>query len=80
MASSDKAYGEQPVLPYTEDMALLATHPYDVSKACVDLLARSYAQTYGVAVTIARCGNIYGGGDLNWSRVVPGNDSLDPPR
>ena len=72
VASSDKAYGEQPVLPYTEDMALLATHPYDVSKACVDLLARSYAQTYGVAVTIARCGNIYGGGDLNWSRVVPG--------
>ena len=72
VASSDKAYGEQPVLPYTEDMALLATHPYDVSKACVDLIARSYAQTYGVAVTIARCGNIYGGADLNWSRVVPG--------
>ncbi len=72
VASSDKAYGEQPVLPYTEDMALLATHPYDVSKACVDLLARSYAQTYGLAVTIARCGNIYGGADLNWSRVVPG--------
>ncbi len=72
VASSDKAYGEQPMLPYTEDMALLATHPYDVSKACVDLLARSYAQTYGLAVTIARCGNIYGGADLNWSRVVPG--------
>ena len=72
VASSDKAYGEQPVLPYTEDMALPATHPYDVSKDCVDLLARSYAQTYGLAVTIARCGNIYGGADLNWSRVVPG--------
>ena len=72
VASSDKAYGEQPELPYTEEMPLLAAHPYDVSKSCTDLLARAYAETYGLPITIARCGNIYGGGDLNWSRVVPG--------
>jgi CDP-glucose 4,6-dehydratase len=72
VASSDKAYGEQPELPYTEDMALLASHPYDASKACTDVLARSYAVTYGLPVGIARCGNIYGGADLNWSRIVPG--------
>lgn len=72
VASSDKAYGEQPVLPYTEDMPLLARHPYDVSKSCTDLVAQCYHHTYGLPVAIARCGNIYGGGDLNWSRVVPG--------
>ena len=72
VASSDKAYGEHPSLPYTEDMPLLARHPYDVSKSCTDLLAQSYHCTYGVPVAIARCGNIYGGGDLNWSRIVPG--------
>ncbi len=72
VASSDKAYGAQPQLPYTEEMSLLASHPYDVSKACVDLLARSYAESYDLPVTIARCGNIYGGADLNWSRIVPG--------
>lgn len=72
VASSDKAYGEAPELPYTEDMPLLAAHPYDVSKSCTDLLARAYALTYELPVAIARCGNVYGGGDLNWSRIVPG--------
>jgi CDP-glucose 4,6-dehydratase len=72
VASSDKAYGTSAVLPYTEDMALNGRHPYDVSKSCTDLLAASYAHTYGLPITIARCGNIYGGGDLNWSRIVPG--------
>ncbi len=72
IASSDKAYGESEVLPYTEDMPLRGSHPYDVSKSCTDLLGHTYAHTYGMNVTIARCGNIYGGGDLNWSRIVPG--------
>ena len=72
VASSDKAYGDVGTLPYTEDMAPLGRFPYDVSKSCTDLLARSYSQTYDLPVTIARCGNIYGGGDLNWSRIVPG--------
>ena len=72
IASSDKAYGESDVLPYTEDMPLRGSHPYDVSKSCTDLLAHTYAHTYGTNVTIARCGNIYGAGDLNWSRIVPG--------
>jgi CDP-glucose 4,6-dehydratase len=72
VASSDKAYGTAARLPYTEDMPMQGSGPYDVSKSCADLLARSYAETYGVPVLIARCGNIYGGGDLNWSRIVPG--------
>jgi CDP-glucose 4,6-dehydratase len=72
IASSDKAYGDSPTLPYTEDMPANGRHPYDVSKSCTDLLAQTYAHTYGMAVTVARCGNIYGGGDLNWSRIVPG--------
>lgn len=72
VASSDKAYGEADVLPYTESMPLQGAHPYDVSKSCTDLLARTYASTYGLNVAISRCGNIYGGGDLNWSRIVPG--------
>jgi len=72
VASSDKAYGTQPVLPYTEDMSLSGDHPYEVSKSCTDLIAKTYARTYGLPVTIARCGNIYGGGDLNWNRIVPG--------
>jgi CDP-glucose 4,6-dehydratase len=72
VASSDKAYGDHPVLPYTEDAPLLARHPYDVSKSCCDMIAHAYAATYDLPVAIARCGNIYGGGDLNWSRVVPG--------
>lgn len=72
VASSDKAYGDQPELPYHEDMPLLACHPYDVSKSCTDMLARTYAVSYALPTVIARCGNIYGGGDLNWSRIVPG--------
>jgi CDP-glucose 4,6-dehydratase len=72
VASSDKAYGDSEVLPYTEEMPLRGRHPYDVSKSCTDLLSDTYAHTYGLNVTIARCGNIYGGGDLNWSRIVPG--------
>jgi CDP-glucose 4,6-dehydratase len=72
VASSDKAYGTSPHLPYTEEMPLQGEHPYDVSKSCTDLLTRCYAVTYGLPATIARCGNIYGGADLNWSRIVPG--------
>jgi CDP-glucose 4,6-dehydratase len=72
VASSDTAYGDSEILPYTEDMPLNGRHPYDVSKSCTDLLAQTYAHTYALPVTIARCGNIYGGGDLNWSRIVPG--------
>jgi len=72
VASSDKAYGDSDVLPYTEAMPLEGRHPYDVSKSCMDLLAHSYAHTYDLPVAIARCGNIYGGGDLHWSRIVPG--------
>ncbi|MEO0108330.1 MAG: GDP-mannose 4,6-dehydratase, partial [candidate division WOR-3 bacterium] len=72
IASSDKAYGPQPTLPYTEDTPLQARHPYDVSKACADLIAQSFAATYNLPVAISRCGNFYGGGDLNWSRIVPG--------
>lgn len=71
IASSDKAYGPQPLLPYTEDMPLQGQQPYEVSKSCTDLIAQSYFYTYGMPVAIARCGNIYGGGDLNWSRIVP---------
>jgi CDP-glucose 4,6-dehydratase len=71
IASSDKAYGEQPKLPYTEDMPLQGRYPYEVSKSCTDLIAQSYFYTYGMPVAIARCGNIYGGGDLNWSRIIP---------
>jgi CDP-glucose 4,6-dehydratase len=72
LASSDKAYGEQVELPYSEDMPLQGRHPYDVSKSCADLIAQSYAHTYDLPVAITRCGNFYGGGDLNWNRVVPG--------
>lgn len=72
LASSDKAYGDQEVLPYTEATALQGRHPYDVSKSCADLIAQSYAVTFGTPVVITRCGNFFGGGDLNWSRLVPG--------
>ena len=72
LASSDKAYGSHEKLPYDEDAPLQGRHPYDVSKSCADLIARSYAETYGLPVAITRCGNIYGGGDLNWNRLVPG--------
>jgi len=72
LASSDKAYGAQPSLPYTEDMPLLAVNPYDVSKACADLIGQSYHATYGLPVAITRCGNFFGPGDRNWERIIPG--------
>jgi CDP-glucose 4,6-dehydratase len=72
IASSDKAYGDQERLPYDEKTPLQGQHPYDVSKSCADLIAHTYAQTYGLPVVITRCGNFYGGGDLNWNRIVPG--------
>lgn len=72
VASSDKAYGEHKQLPYNEDAPLMGRHPYDVSKSCADLIAQSYAVTYKLPVAITRCGNFYGGGDLNWNRLVPG--------
>ena len=71
VASSDKAYGDHETLPYMEDSPLMGRNPYDVSKTCADLIAQSYHHTFGTPVGIARCGNIYGGGDLNWSRIVP---------
>ncbi len=72
LASSDKAYGSHDKLPYDEDAALQGRHPYDVSKSCSDLIAQTYAHTYGMPLAITRCGNFYGGGDLNWNRIVPG--------
>jgi len=72
VASSDKAYGDASGRPYTENMPLRAHHPYDMSKAVTDMLAQTYAVTYGLPVAITRCGNLYGGGDLNWSRIIPG--------
>lgn len=72
VASSDKAYGSSKKLPYTEDMPLAGEHPYEVSKSCSDLIAQSYAKTYGMPIGIARCGNVYGGNDLNFNRIVPG--------
>ncbi len=71
-ASSDKAYGDQDTLPYTETAPLAGRHPYDASKSCADLLAQAYATTYALPVCVTRCGNFYGGGDLNWNRIVPG--------
>ena len=71
-ASSDKAYGTHDRLPYKEDAPLQGRHPYDVSKSCADLLIRSYADTYQLPACITRCGNLYGGGDLNWNRLIPG--------
>jgi CDP-glucose 4,6-dehydratase len=72
VASSDKAYGDQETLPYDERTPLEGRHPYDVSKSCADLIAQAYAKTYGLPVAVTRCGNFYGGGDLNWNRIVPG--------
>jgi CDP-glucose 4,6-dehydratase len=72
LASSDKAYGSAPALPYVETTPLNGEHPYDVSKSCADLIAQCYAKTWKVPVAITRCGNFFGGGDLNWNRVVPG--------
>lgn len=71
-ASSDKAYGDPQLLPYTEDMPLRGRHPYDVSKSCADLIAQSYAYSYSTPVVVTRCGNFFGRGDLNWNRIVPG--------
>jgi CDP-glucose 4,6-dehydratase len=71
VASSDKVYGDNPDLPYRETMPLLGNHPYDVSKACADMLARSYHHNYGLPVAVARFASIFGGGDLNFSRLVP---------
>jgi CDP-glucose 4,6-dehydratase len=72
VASSDKAYGESEVLPYVETMPLKGRTPYDVSKSCTDLIALSYSSSYQMPIVIARCGNVYGGGDLHWSRIIPG--------
>lgn len=72
VASSDKAYGVQSVLPYTEATPLQGMAPYDVSKSCADLIAQSYGQHYDMPICVTRCGNFFGGGDLNWSRLVPG--------
>jgi len=72
MASSDKAYGDQKQLPYHEETPLQGIHPYDVSKSCADLIASAYFHTYGLPVAVTRCANLFGGGDLNFSRIVPG--------
>lgn len=72
VASSDKAYGDHETLPYDEETSFESRHPYDVSKSCADLIAQSYAHTFDLPVAITRCGNFYGGGDLNWNRLVPG--------
>jgi CDP-glucose 4,6-dehydratase len=72
VASSDKAYGDCENLPYDETTPLEGRHPYDVSKSCADLISQSYAHSFGLPVTVTRCGNLYGGGDLNWNRIVPG--------
>jgi CDP-glucose 4,6-dehydratase len=70
-ASSDKAYGASPELPYREDFPLRAAYPYDASKAAADIIARSYANAYGLPLAVTRFANIYGGGDLNFSRLIP---------
>ncbi len=75
VASSDKAYGDQKILPYTEETSLQGKHPYDVSKSCTDLIAQSYFHTYKLPVCITRCGNIFGPGDLHWNRIIPGTIS-----
>jgi len=72
VASSDKAYGDQEVLPYNENTPVFGRNPYDVSKSCADLIAQMYAKSFDLPVCITRCGNFYGGGDLNWNRIVPG--------
>jgi CDP-glucose 4,6-dehydratase len=71
VASSDKAYGDHNRLPYREDFALRPRHPYEVSKACADMIARSYAASYDLPVAVTRLANVYGPGDLNWSRLIP---------
>jgi CDP-glucose 4,6-dehydratase len=71
VASSDKAYGSHKKLPYTEQSPLIGNHPYDVSKSCADLIASAYFHTYGLQAAVTRCGNIYGPGDFNFSRIIP---------
>lgn len=71
VASSDKAYGSHKILPYKEDAPLIGNHPYDVSKSCADLIAYTYYHTYNIPVAVTRCGNIYGPGDFNYSRIIP---------
>lgn len=72
VASSEKAYGEQQNLPYREEFPLQGRHPYEVSKSCADLIAQSFAHTFGLAIAVTRCSNLYGGGDLSWNRLIPG--------
>ena len=72
VASSDKAYGDADILPYRETFPLNAIYPYDVSKACADMICQSYASTFDLPIVITRCGNFFGGGDLNWNRIIPG--------
>jgi CDP-glucose 4,6-dehydratase len=72
VASSDKAYGDHDTLPYDETTPLQGQHPYDVSKSCADLIAHTYSVSFGLPLVITRCGNFYGGGDLNWNRIIPG--------
>ena len=72
VASSDKAYGDQEILPYDENTPLQGQHPYDVSKSAADLIAYTYSKSFDLPVAITRCGNFYGGGDLNWNRIIPG--------
>lgn len=72
VASSDKAYGAQKVLPYKEDAPMMGRHPYDVSKSCTDLISQTYFHTYKLPVCVTRCGNFFGGGDLHFNRVIPG--------
>lgn len=72
VASSDKAYGSQSTLPYREEQPLIGRHPYDVSKSCTDLIAQAYGSTYDLPVAVTRCGNLFGGGDLNYNRLIPG--------
>jgi CDP-glucose 4,6-dehydratase len=71
VASSDKAYGDHEELPYREDLPLQARYPYDVSKAATDMIARSYAVTYDMPIAVTRLANVYGPGDLNWTRIIP---------
>ena len=72
VASSDKAYGSHDTLPYTEDAPLQGRFPYDVSKSCTDLISFSYWHTYKVPIAVTRCGNLFGAGDLNFNRLIPG--------
>ena len=80
IASSDKAYGDQEVLPYKEDAPVMGRHPYDVSKSCADLLSQMYAKSYDLPVAVTRCGNFFGGGDLELEPARAGDDPIGRPR